>query len=125
MEAPTDIRAQLRSLSINKNQRPLAAKGSGVSARGIRALLILAVIVCLGVAAYYLGGSLLSHLSTSTTAAGEEVRLMTVTARTQTEAPPIFTAAGKIVSDHRVEVMAKVSGQIVELLFEQGDRVNK
>ena len=36
---------------------------------------------------------------------------------------PALTATGKIVSDHRVSVATKVSGQIVSLLFEQGDHV--
>lgn len=125
MEAPTDIRTQLRSLSINKDQRPIAKKGTGASARGIRIVISLVVIAGMIVAVYYVGGSMLSHLSTSTTAVAQEVRLMTVTASKANEAPPIFTAAGKIVSDHKVEVMAKVSGQIVELLFEQGDIVKK
>jgi len=39
--------------------------------------------------------------------------------------PPVLTATGKIVSDHKVQVVTKVSGQIVALFFEQGDRVEK
>jgi len=54
-----------------------------------------------------------------------EVRLVTVEARYDSEAPPILTATGKIVSDHRVQVSTKVSGQIVGLFFEQGDKVAK
>ncbi len=37
----------------------------------------------------------------------------------------MLTATGKIVSDHQVEVSTKVSGQIVALYFEQGDRVEQ
>ena len=124
MEAPSDIRTQLRSLSIAKDQRPATKKASARSkvsrkswlrvAAGITALIVI-----------YLGVRLLSGLAGPSAAGTEGVRLMTVTSRAQSQAPPIFTAAGKIVSDHRVEVMAKVSGQIVSLHFEQGDRVEK
>jgi len=53
-----------------------------------------------------------------------EVRLVSVATRTSRPGPaPVLTASGKIVSDHRVLVFTKVSGQIVKLFFEQGDRV--
>jgi len=45
--------------------------------------------------------------------------------RQDTDPPPVLTATGKIVSDHKVQVVTKVSGQIVALFFEQGDRVAK
>lgn len=53
------------------------------------------------------------------------LRLVTVTSRDLSQPMPILTATGKIVSDHKVLVNTKVSGQIVDLLFEQGDRVEK
>jgi RND family efflux transporter MFP subunit len=36
---------------------------------------------------------------------------------------PTLTATGRIVSDHQVQVSTKVSGQIVALYFEQGDKI--
>jgi RND family efflux transporter MFP subunit len=55
------------------------------------------------------------------TPAPAEVRLLTVESRA--EPPPLLTATGKLVSDHKVAVATKVSGQITALYFEQGDRV--
>jgi RND family efflux transporter MFP subunit len=124
MEAPTDIRAQLRSLSIDKDQRPVASKRPVLGRGLIKTLVGFGALAGLLIAVY-LARNLFSQLSSTPTAEAEGVRLMAVTVRTETQAPPIFTAAGKIVSDHRVEVMAKVSGQIDALYFEQGDRVEK
>lgn len=55
--------------------------------------------------------------------AASEVRLIRVASRLASEPTPVLTATGKIVSDHRVQVSTKVSGQIVALYFEQGDQV--
>ena len=52
-----------------------------------------------------------------------QVRLITITARDSSQPLPVYTATGKIVSDHKVLVNTKVSGQIVDLRFEQGDSV--
>jgi RND family efflux transporter MFP subunit len=51
------------------------------------------------------------------------VRLIKVAARVDNSPPPVLTATGKIVSDHRVQVSTKVSGQVTALYFEQGDKV--
>lgn len=53
------------------------------------------------------------------------IRLMTVALAREPEPGPVLTATGKIVSDHRVSVNTKVSGQITALYFEQGNRVDK
>lgn len=55
-----------------------------------------------------------------------DVKLMTI--KGQDERPPgriALVATGKIVSDRRVNVATKVSGQIIELLVEQGDTVEQ
>src|SRR5439155_23575470 len=54
-----------------------------------------------------------------------ELATLVVHAQTDAGAPPVLTATSKIVSDHRVEVQTKVSGQIVDLKFEQGDKVER
>lgn len=134
MQAPTDLRAQLRSLTINKDQRPAAGSKPAPSATagparsgtrsGKRLVVFAGVAVGAIVLWYFAPGAALLGLGGSSNAAAE-VRLITVTSRGATDVPPVFTAAGKIVSDHKVSVSTKVSGQIVELRFEQGDRVKK
>lgn len=57
--------------------------------------------------------------------AANKPRLMTVTKQSAAESGAVQTATGKIVSDHEVDVSTKVSGQVVELQFEQGDHVEK
>lgn len=59
------------------------------------------------------------------TASADEVQVLKVTAGNQAERAPVLTGTGKIVSDHRVEVATKVSGQVVALYFEQGDRIER
>jgi HlyD family secretion protein len=54
-----------------------------------------------------------------------EVKLIKLANRAEPTVPPVLTATGKIVSDHKVQVTTKVSGQITALFFEQGDRVEK
>ncbi len=58
-------------------------------------------------------------------AAAAEVRVIRVFAREEPPPPPLLTATGRIVSDHRVQVNTKVSGQITALYFEQGDTVTR
>ena len=88
------------------------------------------VVVVLGVAvgsAYFLrldwGAKLGAAVSGSPEA--PPVRLMQVSLGSEPKPQPVLTATGKIVSDHRVAVATKVSGQIIALYFEQGDRVEK
>lgn len=134
MQAPTDLRAQLRSLTINKDQRPASASKPTPSAAvgqvrsGTRFSKRLSIFGGIVVGAfllwYFAPGAATLGLGGGSSAAAE-VRLITVASRGAADVPPVFTAAGKIVSDHKVSVSTKVSGQIVELRFEQGDRVKK
>ncbi len=123
MAAPPDIRNQLRTLSIPKDRRPVAAVQTPSSGRTVRRLVGLAIILGVGVAIFF-GSRRMGSMLGAPAAAGE-IRLHVVTARKAGEPLPVLTATGKIVSDHKVEVSTKVSGQIVALHFEQGDRVKQ
>lgn len=119
MEASRDIKERLSRLRIDKDQRPDAGPRSRK-----RVWIVAGVVVGVGAIGLGLWGG---RLGTLMSGLGQppEVRLIRVTARTAPGAPPILTATGKIVSDHRVNVATKVSGQIVGLSFEQGDRVER
>jgi RND family efflux transporter MFP subunit len=125
--APNDIQAELRSLSIPKEQRPHAgAPGRRRSRRGGLAIGLI-VIAGLGLMGYAFRRSLapIARELASGSADATPVRLVLVTETSSSEPMPLLTATGKIVSDHRVSVATKVSGQIVALFFEQGDRVEQ
>ncbi len=128
MSSPPDIRAQLQALSIPKESRPPA--NSRNTRRHASRWWIVIVAVALGAAAWaaLVGrgqwGDRLHSLVTSA-APPPDIKLVTVVRRTQPPVQPVLTATGKIVSDHEVQVATKVSGQIVALYFEQGDRVEK
>lgn len=123
--SPPDVRQRLRTLSIPKDQRP---KGRGASrALGlVSKFLLLAGVGLAGYLAWANRAWLAARLPAAAPSA-EVAPIPTLVVREQTEqgTPPVLTATGKIVSDHRVQVVTKVSGQIVALLFEQGDRVAK
>jgi RND family efflux transporter MFP subunit len=125
MSAPPDIRSQIRSLSIPKDQRP--AQSAASEARRRTPIPIRWIVVCVVIAVLVGGGYLLSQQmfgeSAATAANASQIRIIKVTRQAGSDLPPVLTATGKIVSDHRVQVSTKVSGQIVELLFEQGDHV--
>lgn len=123
MNAPTEIRAQLATLKIPKDQRPESGSTGRRRGGGGKWLVLFVFLVIAGVGAYY-GRQHLGRVMISS-AAADEVRLMKVAVRGEAEAPPVLTATGKIVSDHKVQVTTKVSGQIVALFFEQGDRAEK
>lgn len=124
MSSQPDIRTQLRSLSIPRDQRPAApALRKSAIGRIVVWMVGLAVIVAVGTAVFrYLpaAGDVLPGAS-----AQEPIRTVTVTERSSSEPMAVHTATGKIVSDHTVKVATKVSGQIIELFFEQGDRVKE
>lgn len=130
MSAQPDIRSQLRALSIPRDQRPTAAAptvgaparaANGRSRIGLIAAVLLVGLVGWGV---YASRGFFAGM-TDAAASQTDIRLVPVTVRRPAELPPLLTATGKIVSDHKVQVSTKVSGQIVSLLFEQGDRVKK
>lgn len=122
MATRPDIRSQLRTLSIPKDQRPTrpAVKSPGAVRLG-KPVGILIVLVGL------IGGGIWAMRQVQSmgaaSAEGSQVRLITITARDSSQPLPVYTATGKIVSDHKVLVNTKVSGQIVDLRFEQGDSV--
>lgn len=133
MSTSTDLKERLQTLSIAKDQRPKARAGGGI----LRTVITVSIVGGVGYGgfiAYQSGaiGKLVAGLSNSaaapstTPAVGEkstQITPMLVRAAADSAAPAVLTATGKIVSDHQVEVSTKVSGQIVELKFEQGDRV--
>lgn len=144
MNAPSDVRSQLGTLRIAGDQRP--GRGAPTAARRVVRTLILVVILGGVATAAYLGRDRIrdaleavtaseaeskqgsgspSRGSTSPRGSAGGPRLFTVTRIREPDASPVLTATGKIVSDHQVEVATKVSGQIVALEFEQGDRVRK
>lgn len=119
MSVTPDLRSELESLSIPKNQRPAADMRRRGGWGRIFWLLLLAGG---GYYGYTQRGTILAWTS-QVTAPAVEVAVTTVRAELPQARATVLTATGKIVSDHRVSVVTKVSGQIVELLFEQGDRV--
>lgn len=129
MDVKAGLRQQLQTLRIPTEQRPAAREGAPRTRRRTRALLL--AVVCLAVGGTVVG--LWQHFGGPIAGPGGltlpglrppvAVRLWTVTARSQPPVGPVLTATGKIVSDHQVAVATKVSGQIVELHFEQGDSV--
>ncbi|MFQ5423315.1 MAG: efflux RND transporter periplasmic adaptor subunit [Phycisphaerae bacterium] len=121
MEASKGIKEQLGRLRIDKAHRP--ATPARASRRG-RLWAVVAVLLAVGAAAYGWRARLTGALATGLHGPAE-VSLITAVLRDEPGAPPILTATGKIVSDHRVNVATKVSGQIVELSFEQGDFVRQ
>jgi len=123
MNAPSEIRAQLATLRIPKDQRPESSP-TGPRRKGGTKWLVVSLLILVAGAGAYFGRRQLGQVI-SGTAEAAEVRLMKVSLRQESEAPPVLTATGKIVSDHKVQVTTKVSGQIVALSFEQGDRVQK
>lgn len=129
MSTSPDVRSQLRSLSIPAEHRP-EARAARSSWRWVRRLLVLCLLVGGGYAVWrYAGGAPFNwNAAAAIGSAGSKpasVALLTVSARPTSEPPPTLTATGRIVSDHKVAVSTKVSGQIVALHFEQGDRVDR
>lgn len=121
MNAPSDIRNQLQTLKIPRDQRPVDGKRRRRKGRKLLALLLL--LGAVATAVYLQRDQLRPAAERLLGPAPAQVRMITVENRS--EPPPILTATGKIVSDHKVAVATKVSGQIVALHFEQGDRVEQ
>lgn len=127
----TGLRQQLESLSIPKDRRPRGASASRTAGGwGVR-ILLLATLAAGGYWAYTNREKLASLAPAVSERARDAISgapaVVTTTIRAQRpqDAPAVLTATGKIVSDHLVQVQTKVSGQIVELRFEQGDRVER
>lgn len=122
MSAPSDLRAEIQNLRIDKAQRPIVE--SDAAARPRRRLIFALIALAAVIAAGYGLRGVWSGLASGASDA-PPVRVMMVAPQRETGGVPVLTATGKIVSDHKVQVSTKVSGQIVELLFEQGDPVRK
>ncbi len=110
----------LKGLTIERDNRPSTTGRSWVPLAAI-----IAVVTTMGGAAgvwYYqtTGARILAVLTTQPV----EVKLTTISAPRPGDSQRIqLVASGRIVSDRRVNVATKVSGQIVELNVEQGDVV--
>ncbi len=122
MPSAPELRDQLRSLSIPREQRPGPRTGGG---RAVTVALLSLVILALG--GYVVWDKVAPHVRSSAAVSPTTPPLRVVKATRQAagEQSPALTATGKIVSDHQVEVATKVSGQIVALHFEQGDYVER
>lgn len=131
MNAQHPLREKLQSLSIPREQRPRERSVEAPHKRrgGLTWLLLSAVLVMGGVLAWnQLGGRLQPLMANFLSQSGVEkskTRLLTVIRQSPSESGAVQTATGKIVSDHEVNVATKVSGQVIELRFEQGDSVDK
>jgi HlyD family secretion protein len=124
MKETSPLQDQLRSLSIPREQRPRGRTSAGAQVG--RRLSIAAIVAGVIVLGGYLGWhKLVDESSSGSAAAAEQVSLLKVMARSEGDSSPVLTATGKIVSDHQVAVSTKVSGQIVALYFEQGDRIER
>ncbi len=123
--AANDIQAQLRSLAIPKDQRPTQGRADRKIRYKGRIMALVALVV--GVGGYIFRDSLRTGVASlgSNTNDGTSIQFIQVVVTDPSVRQPVLTATGKIVSDHRVIVATKVSGQIVELFFEQGDRVEQ
>jgi HlyD family secretion protein len=116
-------------LSIPREQRP-GRDAVAVIRRGRPVLVTLLVLAVLGLGGYvawtkYGDKIKLPQLSSTSSTPATPIRTIKVVAQSAPDRGAVLTATGKIVSDHQVEVFTKVSGQIVALHFEQGDRVKR
>lgn len=121
MESTSQTKARLESLRISKEKRPASAsrRRSGWG----KTFIWLFILAGLGAGGYAKREQIAAMINPAAQAV--EVKLITVAATGEPPAPPVLTATGKIVSDHRVQVTTKVSGQITALFFEQGDPVER
>ncbi len=109
---PKRMNPQLEALRIEGHQRPRPRDRSPHTVS--RLLVFLCVPAVLALCGWVAGGGW-----------SESASAMPVVAQSPTvpEAASGLIAGGKIVSAHTVRVATKVSGQVVELLVEQGQRV--
>lgn len=117
--APPPKIARLSQLAIAKHARPTTSR------RGWLLLALIVVLIAAGAAGaawwYYrtTGVNIVAALQERPI----DVNLYRLPRPSANAQPTMLIATGKIVSDIEVNVATKVSGQIVELLVEQGDRV--
>lgn len=112
----------LERLRISKDQRPASG-----GRPWLLVVLIIAVVLAIAVGAGYwyyktTGVNIVAAMSEKPV----DVRTYTIPHdQKQNEGEIVLVANGKIVSDVRVNVATKVSGQITDLYVEQGDNVKK
>ncbi len=123
MSEVPDVRGQLQSLRIPKDRRP-AGGAAGPGGRGLLKFVLVCVVLGLVGAGVYFERERIGLMMPGS-ARANDVRLVNVVRQPEPEPAPVLTATGKIVSDHKVQVTTKVSGQITALYFEQGHRVKK
>jgi len=113
--------AGLSRLTIEREKRPTSSPRNWLMLAGI--LFTIAAVAAAAAWWYYreTGANILAALSEPPV----EVNLLLVPDVNPAAAAIVLVANGKIVSDRRVDVATKVSGQIVELGVEQGDIVKE
>ncbi|MEW6249336.1 MAG: efflux RND transporter periplasmic adaptor subunit [Planctomycetota bacterium] len=123
-EESAELRQQLRTLSIPREQRPGGRRTARAGNR-LAAALLVGMLGCGGYFGWLKYGAHLPWPRTGTAALSLDGPTIRVALHPAPAPAPLLTATGRIVSDHRVEVATKVSGQIVGLHFEQGDAVER
>ncbi len=122
MDSSIEIKSQLQSLRIPKDQRPQSVRVRQGRRRG-RVVFGLLITLVGGGALYTQRDKVAGVINPPASAA--EIKVVRVGANSEAKAAPVLTATGRIVSDHKVQITTKVSGQITSLFFEQGDRVEQ
>lgn len=129
------LASRLSSLAIRPESRPGGGStfGRGGPQRPMRPSggwgkwIALAVLVALGGTGWIARDRILATVEgiskLGSTEEAPKIKTIVVQAQPAGGAPPVLIAGGKIVSDQRVYVSTKVSGQILEMRVEQGDRV--
>ncbi|MCG3137574.1 MAG: Multidrug resistance protein MdtA [Phycisphaerae bacterium] len=112
-----ELKSQLQSLTIPNERRQATRSGRPRRNRLVGVVMLLLLVV--------VGGGAWWQSQQDHSANSRTYELYTVQAVGADELPAVLVATGEIVSDHQVEVATKVSGQIVDLKFEQGDTVQQ
>lgn len=113
--------ARLSQLTIEKHQRPR----SGGRTWMVLAAIVLALGGGAGAAVWYYYQTSGKSIAAAFATRPIDVTLVRIAAPERDVSAAMLVATGRIVSDVQVNVATKVSGQIVELFVEQGDRVEK
>lgn len=112
----------LERLRIDKNQRPVTTGRPWLPV----ALISLVVLCIAGGGAYWYYRTTGVNIVAAMSEKPIDVRTYTIPrSQTNDQGEVVLVANGKIVSDVRVNVATKVSGQITDLYIEQGDTVEK
>jgi HlyD family secretion protein len=120
MPDAADFKQRLEALTIDRSQRPKSSRASGRLFLWGVALGVLGFGAFAGYRYYQTAGR---NIAAAFAEPVIQVRLLKVPSPRAAAAEIALVATGKIVSDRRVNVATKVSGQIVDLHVEQGDHV--